>query len=162
MNPTPAIPPTDLPPRLSRRKPASAVHATSGETPVGAVPARVPKLKSFRHIRNPKVRRAKEYEQYLLFLRDLFPEYTMGLDEQIAYARSQQERNSTSDRDRVYESLRGWGEGSTCGEVAEDLKIPYATAYKILREFLDTGLVIATERAGISGNKPYLVYKLAH
>src|ERR1700755_1258220 len=151
---------TSLNPQPARRTrtPKSANTTAARKTCQCEIPQSVPTFRAFRHVRNPKVRRAKDYEQQLLILRDLFPEYTSGIEEQIAYARSQQERNHISDRDRVLHVLE-MGE-ATCGEVAEDLKIPYATAYKILREFLDSGMVVATERAGIAGNKPYLVFSL--
>lgn|GEM_PF-4424396 len=127
-----------------------------------AIASGVPSFKSFSHIRDPKARRAKEYEQQLLLLRDLFPEYSTGIDSQIEFARSQAGRTPVSDRDRVTAALEAWPGGVTCGEVSEDLKIPYKTAYKILREFLESGFVAATERRGLAGNKPYLVFTLAH
>lgn len=124
------------------------------------IPASTPRYSSFRNIRNPKVRRAKEYEQHLRFLQDAFPEYATGLEDDLAYAISQQERGRVSDRDRIFKHI-----GDTplsCREVCEDLSIPYATTYKILNEFADKGLMIITEREGRGGkthNKPTLYYQ---
>lgn len=148
----------------ARRKPTVSPAAQASAANLNpcscAIPLSTPSYKSFNHIRNPKVRRAKEYEQHLLFMRDSFPEYSSGIDEQIAYARSQQERDSVSDRDRVLQVLER-GE-ATCREVSEDLETPYATCYKILKEYLNIGLVAAREHKGLAGNKPYLVYSIAH
>lgn len=91
----------------------------------------------------------------------MFPEYTDGLEEQLAYARSQQTRTKASDRERISAILEKY-EMLTCREISEDLEMPYATVYKILRGCLERGLVAAFERKGIAGNKPYLVYSLPH
>jgi sugar-specific transcriptional regulator TrmB len=124
------------------------------------IPASTPHYNSFGHIRDPKLRRAKEYEQHLLILKDMFPQYGAGIDEQIAYAKSQQDRNHVSDRDRVIKQLESCP--LTCAEVAEDLNMPHATAYKILRAFAECGLVIIAHRPRRDGKKPLCVYSLSH
>ncbi len=155
---------TDTPPRArpdsTSNKPSASPADTALKTCPCGIPENTPTYNSFAHIRNPKVRRAKEYEQHLLFMRDMFPEYNQGIDEQIAYAKSQQERSHSSDRDRVLQILER-GE-VTCRELAEDLSMPYATAYKILKEYLEAGICSAREHKGLSGNKPYLVYSTGH
>jgi hypothetical protein len=124
------------------------------------IPVSTPSYKSFEHIRNPKQRRAKEYEQHLLILRDMYPEYGVKLDEQIAYAKSQQERNRVSDRERIHRQLEDCP--LSCREVAEDLEMPYPTVYKILQSLAEDGLVIIRQRAGRFGQKPVCYYELAH
>lgn len=137
--------------------PASALqHGASACT---SIPASTPSYKSFNHIRDPKARRAKEYEQHLLILRDMFPEYTEGIDTQLAYAHAQQKRTPASDRERISVHLKKH-EMLTCREISEDLEMPYATCYKILREGAERGTFAAFERKGIAGNKPYLVWTL--
>jgi hypothetical protein len=143
------------------QKPAAEPAADRLNQSLADIPASCPSYKSFEHIRDPKARRAKEYEQHLLILRDMFPQYSAGLNEQIAYARSQSARDKVSDRDRIILHLEK-NEQLTCREMADDLSIPYATCYKILRGYLGTGTVAAHERKGIAGNKPYLIYSLTH
>lgn len=138
-----------------------AAEPTETATSCLAIPASTPSYTSFEHIRDPKARRAKEYEQHLLILRDRFPQYSAGIDEQIAYARLQSARDSVSDRDRIILHLEK-NEQLTCREMSDDLSIPYATCYKILRGYLEMGTVAAHERKGIAGNKPYLIYSLTH
>jgi hypothetical protein len=148
--------------QTTSRKPATEQPRDAYQTGLQGVPASIPEFKSFNHVRDPKVRRAKEYEQHLLILRDVFPQFSAGLDEQIAYARSQQDRSRVSDRDRVILHLEKSKAALRCDELSEDLNMPYATTYKILRSYLESGLVAAFERKGIAGNKPYLVYQLTH
>jgi len=144
--------------RTTSHPKAASSHAPEPQVASREIPASCPSFKSFAHIRNPKVRRAKEYEQHLLLMRDMFPEYAAGIDEQLTYARSQQERGSVSDRDRVLAQLETCA--LSCIEVADDLSMPYATAYKILQEFAAAGLVVIRERPGRSGNKPVCYYSL--
>ena len=106
------------------------------------------------------MRRAKEFEQHLLFLQELYPEYSEGLVDDLAYARSQQQRASVTDRDRIFKQLESCA--LSCREVSEDLSIPYPTAYKILRELAERGLVVITERKGRAGSKPVLYFEQAH
>jgi hypothetical protein len=156
--------PTPNLPKPRRKRPSIVTPETqpASDTDSREIPGSTPSFKSFSHVRNPKARRAQEYEQQLLILRDIFPEFTAGIDEQIAYARAQSKRKSASDRDRVLAALEPEREGLTCAEVAADLEIPYATTYKILKEYLAKGIVAAYERAGRAGNKPYLIYSLVH
>jgi Trp operon repressor len=155
---------TDAPARTRRpSSPNSAdqqIASLRNERPRETIPASTPSFTSFSHIRDPKERRAKEYEQHLLILRDLFPQYAAGIEQQIAYARSQQERGRRSDRARVIRQLEPCE--LSCREVAEDLEIPYATCYKILQELAVTGIVIIRQRAGRAGNKPVCYYSLSH
>lgn len=151
----------------SRRKPATTPSAanlkrrscSAPSTPATrrAIPDSIPRYTSFKHIRNPKVRRAKEYEQHLLFLQAAFPEYSTGLEDDLAYARSQQERGRVSDRDRVFNSIER--SPLSCREISEDLELPYQTTYKILQEFAVRGVVVITTRPGIAGNKPTAFYQ---
>lgn len=143
--------PSSTPPAKTRKAKTEASH----------VPASVPHFKSFDHISDPRVRRAKEYEQYLLFSREQFPEFATRINGEIKWARTEQERSKPSDRELIHSALQGSG-GLLCNEVAEDTGLPYSTVYKHLREMLDEGLVSATSRPGLSANKPMLVWSLAH
>jgi hypothetical protein len=152
-------------PAIARRKPAATANcqlptANSIECPRESIPASTPSFKSFAHIRNPKVRRAKEYEQHLLFMRDSFPEYSAGIEKQIAYARSQAERGRASDHDQVLKQMESCA--LSCREISDDLSIPYATVYKILQEYAAAGVVIIRQHAGRAGNKPVCYYSLSH
>jgi DNA-binding transcriptional ArsR family regulator len=147
--------------------PSSIAKATAAKTKVESaapsqVPASVPHFKSFAEIADPRVRRAKEYEQYLLFSRERFPEFGARIDRELDWARSEQERSAPSDRERVHSVLEQNRGGLLCEEVAEDSGLPYSTAYKHLRAMLDKGIVAATSRPGISANKPMIVWTLAH
>lgn len=145
--------------RTSRKQPATPAGPSPKQCPC-VIPESTPHFSSFAHIRNPKVRRAKDYEQHLMFMREMFPEYSAGIDAQIAYAKSQQERNGQSDRDRVLKQLEMIE--LSCQEVADDLKMPYATTYKILMEYAESGIVIVRQRAGRAGNKPVNYFSLSH
>lgn len=147
--------------RLSSTQPTTSLATnTQHSAPLSSIPASTPSYKSFEHIRCPKQRRAKEYEQHLLILRDMYPEYSGGIEQQLAYARGQQGRTKASDRARVIKALEP--QSLTCRELSEDLEMPYATCYKILKGMLETGAVAAYEHKGRAGNKPYLVYSLPH
>jgi DNA-binding transcriptional ArsR family regulator len=154
---------TDTPARARHTRPTQPVKQPTASILKACscvIPESTPRYTSFNHIRDPKVRRAKDYEQHLLFMRDSFPEYTAGIDEQIAYARSQQERNRVSDRDRVLKQLEPCE--LSCSEVADDLMMPYATTYKILKALAECGLVAIRQRPGRAGNKPVCYYSLTH
>lgn len=152
---------TDTPARPSQ-KTCNAPADKPTDSNLKACPCSIPcstSYSSFAHVRNPKRRHALEYEQHLLILKDLYPEYSAGIDEQIAWARAQSQRGKSSDRDRILKALEA--QDLTTNEVAEDLEMPYATAYKILKGFLEKGLVSATTRKG-GADKPYLVWSLTH
>jgi hypothetical protein len=154
---------TSTPARARRKSPNTPVErpaAASLNTCSCVIPASTPHYTSFAHIRDPKVRRAKDYEQHLLFMRDSFPEYKTSIDEQIAYARSQQDRNRVSDRDRVLKQLEPCE--LSCSEVADDLMMPYATCYKILMEYANNGICAIIQRPGRAGNKPVNYFRLTH
>jgi hypothetical protein len=140
--------------------PAAASPKARRSARARAIPQHVPRLKSFAHIRSPKRRRALEYEQHLLILQALYPEYSTGLDDDLIYARSQSVRDSVSDRDRIMAQLDRVA--LSCREVSDDLSIPYPTTYKILQELAERGLLVIFERAGIAGNKPVCYYELPH
>ena len=120
------------------------------------IPESVPSYTSFAHITDPRIRRAKEYEQFLLFNLERFPDYRIRIEQEIRWARSLSGRGAASDADRILKSLEAWNE-STCQEVADDTGLPYGTVYKILRRMLGNGIVMAREQKGL-GNKPCLVY----
>lgn len=123
------------------------------------VPQSVPTFKSFAHITDPRVRRAKEYEQYLLFALDHFPEFSPRIQIELQFARSEQKRSKANDADVVLKSLEF--EELTASEVSEDTRLPYSTVYKILRELLDQGIIKAKSRPGLSANKPIILYSHA-
>jgi hypothetical protein len=121
------------------------------------IPESVPHFTSFAHITDPRVRRAKEYEQFLLFNLERFPDYRARIEQEIEWTRKLSSgRGPASDQDRILQSLEAWHE-STCQEVAEDTGLPYSTVYKLLRRMLDKGVVMARSQSGL-GNKPCLVY----
>lgn len=119
-----------------------------------AVPASTPHFKSFNDIADPRVRRAKEYEQVLMFAIDRAPaELADRLAPELKWAREQQERDNPSDRDRVLKSIRV--EKLSRAEIAEDTGLPVATVYKHLQELMSGGLVQARQlpaRGGRGGN----------
>lgn len=131
------------------------------ETVASDVPASVPHFKTFDHIADPRVRRAKEYEQYLQFLLDRFPEFGSRIKTEIEWARAEADRSKASDRERICALLEKW-DSMFCEEIAEDLALPYPTVYKLLRALLDEGLVTATTREGRSGNRPKIAWALPH
>jgi len=119
------------------------------------VPASIPHFKTFEHITDPRVRRAKDYEQYLQFSLERFPEFAERIGREIAFARGEQERSRVSDRDRIFLAIEVEELNKT--EIAEDLDLPASTVYKHLRELLDVGVIYAKQLPG-RGNKPMLVY----
>ena len=125
-----------------------------------AVPASTPHFTSFEHIADPRVRRAKEYEQVLMFAIDRAPaELAARLASELEWARGQQERDNTSDRDRVLKSIRV--EKLSRTEIAEDTGLPVATVYKHLQELMTAGLVHTQKlpARGSRGGNNLVVYQ---
>jgi DNA-binding transcriptional ArsR family regulator len=123
------------------------------------IPLEVPHYKSFDHIEDARMRRAKEYEQYLLFALTKFPEYADRIHIEIKFAQTESMRSTESDQDRILSAFNGWDE-LLCQEIADDLKLNYRTVHKHLKRMLETGLVQARQRTGVSGNKPMIVYSI--
>lgn len=127
------------------------------------VPADIPHFKSFAHIKDPRVRRAKEYETVLQFaLARCPPEFTARLEKEITWARSEQERSKPSDRDRIFMALASVELGRQ--EIADDLEIPVSTVYKHLQELIAYGLVFTRQLPARSdtGGRPLVVYGQTH
>lgn len=124
------------------------------------IPASVPNFKSFAHITDARVRRAKEYEQYLMFGLDRFPELEDRINQELEWARNQSKRTTPSDRDRIFASLELCD--LTRAEIAEDTDIPPATVYKHLRELVKHRLVSESRRPGIGNNMFVNVYSQIH
>lgn len=127
------------------------------------VPADVPQFKSFAHIKDPRVRRAKEYETVLQFaLANCPPEFTARMEKEIAWARSEQERSKPSDRDRIFLSITSVELGRQ--EIADDLDLPVSTVYKHLQELISYGLVYTRNlpARGDTGGRPLVVYGQTH
>lgn len=123
------------------------------------VPASVPHFKSFEHIKDPRVRRAKDYEQHLQFALERFPEFAARIEREIAYAQGEQERSRVSDRDRVFLAIQT-EELSKC-EIVEDTDLPASTVYQHLRELVRVGLVYEKRLPG-RGVKFMIVYGHTH
>ncbi|HEV2862865.1 MAG TPA: winged helix-turn-helix domain-containing protein [Pyrinomonadaceae bacterium] len=133
------------------RKPAANQHQ-DGHT----VPAGIPKLKSFEHIADPRVRRAKEYEQALVWALDQCPpEYAGRLKKEIKWARAEQTRDQDVDREAIYQAVQF---PLTRSEIAEDTGLPASTVWKRLQELLDSGRVRETKRPVQGNNKFVLIY----
>lgn len=106
------------------------------------IPESVPRYTSFDHITDPRIRRAKEYEQFLCFAQDKFPEMAARIQSEIEWAREQSKRDAPSDRDRVFCSIES--EELCKSEIAEDLGMPESTVYKHLKNLVKLGLVTET------------------
>lgn len=120
-----------------------------------SVPESVPHFKSFDHIADERIRRAMDYEQYLQFSLERFPEFAERIQREIAFAQSEQHRDHVSDRDRVFLAIEVEELNKT--EIAGDTGLPGSTVYKHLRELIDVGLVYQKKLPG-RGNKFMLVY----
>lgn len=122
-----------------------------------AVPAGTPHFKSFDHIADARVRRAKEYEQVLIFALDNVPaEYAGRLQKELEWARAEQSRDQDVDREAVYKAVKL--APLTRSEIAEDTGLPASTVWKRLQELVDSGRVRETKRPGQDNNKFVLVY----
>lgn len=159
---------TPQPPKARSRRGSISVAtdpaitgSTGSITGESLVPDTVPEFESFAHIADPRTRRAKCYEQFLLFMLARFPEYETRIAPELEFARAEQSRNGASDADRILKALEE-NETLLCDELADDLDLPRSTVYKTLRKMLDGGIVAAHTRRGTSGNKPMIIYSLAH
>ncbi|MGB8510235.1 MAG: helix-turn-helix domain-containing protein [Pyrinomonadaceae bacterium] len=142
----------------------SSLEAASAASIVATdVPASVPSFKSFDHITDPRIRRAKDYEQFLQCALERIPEMRDRIMVEIGWARGEQERSQPSDRERISRVLEQWQatDGLLCQDIADDLEMPYATVYKHLRQMLENGSVAAYTRPGRHGNKTMVLYSLA-
>jgi DNA-binding transcriptional ArsR family regulator len=139
----------------SDKKPVTTPAAPANTS----VPESVPHFKCFEHIPDARVRRAKDYEQYLQISLERFPEFAERIGREIAFARGEQERSHVSDRDRIFLAIEVEELNKT--EIAGDLDLPASTVYKHLRELLDRGVIYARHLPG-RGNKPMLVYGRAN
>lgn len=147
--------PSETPALENQPGSAQETAATPAARSLTSVPESVPHYRTFNHITDPRVRRAKDYEQYLQFSLEKFPEFAARIGREIAFAQSEQQRDRTSDRDRVFLALEVEELNKT--EIAGDIGLPASTVYKHLRELLDLGIIYAKELPG-RGNKPMLVY----
>lgn len=121
-----------------------------------AVIPSAPHYKSFSTITDPRVRRAKEYEQALLFALDKCPaEFAERLKKEIEWARAEQSRDTDGDRTAIYQAVKF---PLTRAEIAEDTGLPPSTVWKRLQELLDSGRVVESKRPVQGNNKFVLVY----
>ncbi|HEV2863051.1 MAG TPA: winged helix-turn-helix domain-containing protein [Pyrinomonadaceae bacterium] len=139
---------------------AVAIQQPAAEQDVAShvIPAGVPHFKSFEHITDPRVRRAKEYEQTLeiaLALGNCPPEYAGRLKKEIEWARAEQTRDQNVDREAIYRAVQF---PLTRSEIAEDTGLPASTVWKRLQELLDSGRVRETKRPVQGNNKFVLIY----
>lgn len=132
--------------------------------------ARAPHFKSFDHVKDARVHRAKEVEQFLIFVQELIPEISRDLQPIINDAHRRGEAGRVSTRDLIMEAMLKPLAPTTMEEFLEDLGLPYTTIYDNLMRLASDGLVIVTERprevepAGKRGGarKPELLFRLAH
>ena len=117
-----------------------------------------PHYKSFAEVSDARVRRAKEHEQYLLFVLDNCPSLAPQLSSALAWARAEQTRSKSSDRQNVFRSLAGF-EWLTCTEIVEETNLPPATVYKLLRQMIAEGLVERTKRPVFGNNAFRYLYR---
>ena len=148
---------------LSTGKTASLNSTSAGpaETEVSqtGVPESVPHFKSFDHITDPRERRAKDYEQYLNFALDRFPEFGERIRREIAFAQAEAGRSKTSDSERIIKLLEEQGD-LLREEIADDLELPKATVYKLCKQMTEQGVIKCRTRPGVTSNRPMLVYYL--
>ncbi len=139
--------------------PARTDAATAPEVAASHVPDDVPHYKSFDHITDPRVRRAKEYEVFLQHALSRFrddAELVPRIMAEIEWAHAQGRRSKSSDRDLVFNAIER--EVLTRREIAEDTGLPAATVYAHLKELVVLDLVQQTRRPVIGNNKFILVY----
>lgn len=117
-----------------------------------------PHYKSFADVADARLRRAKEYEQYLLFVLDNCPGMAPQLAPALAWARAEQTRSKSSDRQKVFRALAGF-EWLTCTEIVEESALPPATVYKLLRQMIAEGLVERAKRPVFGNNAFRYVYR---
>ena len=132
--------------------------------------ARALHFKSFDHVKDARVRRAKEVEQHLLILAEVVPEIARDLAPIIKEQHRRGEALAVSTADLILEAMERPLPPTTMEEFVEDLSLPYGTIYENLMKLVVSGLVVMTERkrevepAGKRGGarKPELLFRLAH
>ena len=134
----------------------SAVRARR-EDIVKTVPASVPHFKDFADIADPRVRRAKEYEQVLQFALDKCPaEHAGRLKKELEWARTEQTRDQDADREAVFAAVKF---PLTRAEIAEDLDLSASTIWKRLQELVKAGRVLEEKRPLQGNNRFVLIYR---
>lgn len=135
----------------------SAVRAHAVETAEKSVPAGVPHFKDFEDIADPRVRRAKDYEQALSFALDKCPpEFAGRLKKEIEWARAEQTRDQGSDGETVYRAVKF---PLTRAEIAEDTQLSSSTIWKRLQELVKVGRVLEEKRPVQGNNMFVLIYR---
>ncbi len=134
---------------------AAAALSVAGQQDETQVPDSVPHFKSFDHITDLRVRRAKDYEQYLQFALEKFPDYRNRIEREIVFAQEEQQRSKVPDRDRVFLAVGDCELNKE--EICEDTQLPASTIYKHLRALVALGLVTERRLPG-RGNKFMIVY----
>lgn len=132
--------------------------------------ARAPHFKSFEHVKDARVRRAKEVEQHLILLAELVPEIARDLSPIIKEQHRRGAALAVSTADLILEAMSRPLAPATMEEFVEDLSLPYGTVYDNLMRLAGDGLVVITtkprdlEPAGKRGGarKPELLFRLAH
>lgn len=128
--------------------------------------ARAPHFKSFAHITDPRARRAKEVEQFLLFAAEAIPELAADLQPLINDAHARGNSAAPSARAQILVAFDRALPPATIEEFMEDLRLPYGTVYENLMKLVEVGLVELRTRprevepAGKRGGarKPELVF----
>lgn len=159
---------------MSQPKAPARTRNTPARTPALSeqLAARAPHFKSFEHIKDARVRRAKEVEQFLIFVAEMLPECARDLQPIINDASRRAAHGIVSTADLILEAMSKPLPPTTMEEFIEDLGLPYTTIYDNLMRLASLPIpqVIVTERkrevepAGKRGGarKPELLFRLAH
>jgi hypothetical protein len=153
---------------LQPKRPARTRNTPAGTPSLSEqLAARAPHFKSFDHVKDPRARRAKEIEQFLLFVAEAIPEIERDLQPIIndAHARG----GATSTRDLILFALEKPLPPGTIEDFVEDLGLPYGTVRENLMKMAESGLLIMRTKprevapAGQRGGarKPEMVFTLA-
>lgn len=108
--------------------------------------ARAPHFSSFDHVKDPRARRAKEVEQFLIFVAEMCPEVAESLRPTINEQHARGEAGRVSTRDLILEAMTRPLAPATMEEFVDDLELPYGTLYENLMKLADVGLVAITTR----------------
>jgi hypothetical protein len=134
---------------LQPKRPARTRHTPAGSPSLSEqLVGRAPHFKSFDHVTDPRARRAKEVEQFLLFVAEAVPEIERELRPLIADAheRGKDGRRALSVRDRILRAMAGDLPPATLEEFVEDLGLPYSTVRENLLKMAGAGMVRVTTR----------------
>ena len=152
----------------ARRPKRAKLSTPAAKSLYQSLQERAPHYVSFDHIEDPAQRRAKELEQHIMLLADLFPECASAFKSAIALAHEVASKGKQSAADRVLAALQQPLAPAEMEEFVEDLSLPYATVYSAVMKLASKGLVELRElpaepRPGKGGNrKTRLLVTLAH